>query len=325
VRYLLLAVAAVVLNFALPRALPGDPLGLEGDDGLGAAVSLPAEAQAQLRAYYRLDEPLPAQFGAYVAGIARLDLGWSTSRNAPVAAVIAERLPWTLSLVLTATLVAAVVGAAAGMWAAWRGGTAGRLVSWGATVLAGLPEFLVAMALLLVFAVWLQVLPLYGVRSPFASYPAGLAGALAHAGDLAAHLALPVAALAITHSAAFVMVTRAAMSETIASPYVDLARAKGLSERGVALRHALPNALLPVVTLLGLRVGLVFGGAIVVERVFGVPGVGLLAFQAVRARDYPVMQGVFLLASLAVLVAVLVVELLYRRLSPVSDETSSAA
>jgi peptide/nickel transport system permease protein len=315
-RYLLLMAAAVAINFALPRALPGDPLGLEADEGMAGASGLPAGVRAQLRAYYRLDEPLGAQFGAYLAGLARLDLGWSISRNAPVTRLLADRLPWTLGLVLTATLAAGLLGTAGGAWAAWRAGRLGRAALSAMALLAALPEFLVAMGLLLVFGVWLRWLPVQGGRTAFGGATSGAAGVLAEIGDVLAHLVLPGAALVLAHSAAFALVAYAALRATLGAAYIDLARAKGLSERAVALRHALPNALLPVLTLLSLRVGLVFGGAIVVERVFAVPGIGLLAFQAVRARDYPVMQAIFLLASAAVLVVNFATELLYARLNP---------
>jgi peptide/nickel transport system permease protein len=139
---------------------------------------------------------------------------------------------------------------------------------------------------------------------------------LAAAADVAAHLILPGATLLLAHSAAFVLLARAAMLGTLHAPYLVTARAKGLSETAVAVGHAFPNAALPVLTLLALRIGLVFGGAIVVERVFAVPGVGLLAYQAVRARDYPLMQAIFLLASLAVLAMSLVVEVAYQRFDP---------
>jgi peptide/nickel transport system permease protein len=196
-RYLALLAAAVLLNFALPRALPGDPLGADAADGMAGAASLPAAARAQLRATYHLDLPPAAQLAAYLRDLTRLDFGWSISRNAPVAGLLAERLPWTLGLVLTASLTAATLGAAAGGWAAWRGGRAGGAVLSASAALAALPEFLLAMALLLAFGVALRWLPIQGARVPFASFPAGPAGLLARATDLAAHLALPAATLVI--------------------------------------------------------------------------------------------------------------------------------
>jgi peptide/nickel transport system permease protein len=319
VRYTLLAAAVVLLNFALPRLLPGDPLDADAPSGLNAAAPLPASARAQLRAYYHLDRPLGDQLAAYVVDLSRGDLGWSISRSEPVARLIAERLPWTAALVLTATLVAALGGTLLGLAAAWRGGRLDRALLALAIGLAALPEFLVAMVLLLVFAVGLEWLPLRGGRAVFAAPPTDVLGWTDAAVDTARHLLLPALTLSAAATAAFALLARGAVRGVRDAPYLVAASAKGLSGRRVALRHALPNALAPLVTLFGLRLGHVLGGAIVVERVFAVPGVGLLGYEAIRARDYPVVQAVFLLGSLGVLAANLGVELAYRRLVPAAE------
>ena len=311
-RYLLLGAAVVLLNFALPRFLPGDPLA-QGGNGLSAAATTLTQAQeAQFRAEYHLDQPLGGQFASYLRGLARGDLGWSISQNAAVSQLIGERLPWTLALVLTAVLVAGVGGVLLGLLAAWRGGRTDMLVVSLCSGLTALPEFLIAMLLLLLLSVGLGWFPLQGGRTAFATGSGG-AGTLA---DILWHLTLPALTLVVVTSAAFVLVTRGAVQAVLHEPYLVTARAKGLPEMRVAFRHAAPNALLPVLTLFGLRLGQVLGGAVVVERVFAVPGLGLLAYQALNARDYPVLQAVFLLGSLAVLLANLILELLYRHLEP---------
>jgi peptide/nickel transport system permease protein len=309
-RYLLLTTAVVVLNFVLPRALPGDPLSGSAAGGLGgAAAPLSSQQRAQLRAQYHLDQPWPAQFAAYLSALARGDLGWSISRSAPVADLIGERLPWTLALVMSSLLVAAVGGGALGLMLAWRGG--GRIDRLLVSVCAGLgavPEFLVAMVLLLVFALGLGWFPLQGGQSAFAPVESWF--------DRAWHLTLPAFTLVLVQTSAFVLLARAAVRGVRADPYLAVARARGLSEWQVALRHAAPNALLPVLTLFGLRLGAVLGGAVVVERVFGIPGLGQFAFEAVQSRDYPVLQAIFLLASLGMVLANFGVELAYRRWEP---------
>jgi peptide/nickel transport system permease protein len=297
--------AVVALNFALPRMLPGDPL------ASSEIPTLSAQQQAQLRASYRLDQPLPAQFGAYLADLAQANLGWSISRNAPVAQLIGERLPWTLSLVLVSTLIATLAGAAVGLFAAWHGGRLDRSILTLSSSLAAVPEFLIAMLLLFLLAVGAGWLPLTGGESPFADPGQPW---LARLGDHAAHLALPAATLVIANLAAFVLLSRGAVRAVLRDPYLMTARAKGLNDRRVALGHVAPNALLPVLTLFGMRLGQVLGGAIVVERVFGLPGLGLFAFQAIQSRDYPVLQAIFLLASGSVLLANFAVEAAYRRL-----------
>jgi peptide/nickel transport system permease protein len=301
-RYGLLVIAVLALNFLLPRLLPGDPLSAGGQPN-GPALS--AEQERQLRATYRLDQPLAAQLQSYLADLAHADLGWSISRSAPVAQLIGERLPWTLALVLTAVLIAGLSGAGLGLISAWRGGAWDRTLVALTTSAAALPEFLIAMALLLALAVGLGWFPLSGGQAPFN------AGEQA---DRIAHLALPAATLIIANLAAFLLLTRAAIRGVKNAPYLATARGKGLNERQVALRHAVPNALLPVLTLFGMRLGQVLGGAIVVERVFGVPGLGLFAFQAIQSRDYPVLQAIFLLASLSVLLANFAIEVAYRGL-----------
>lgn len=316
-RYLLLALAVLLLNFALPRLLPGDPLDVEAPEGLNPASStLTAEVRARLRAVYHLDRPLAGQLVAYLQDLARGDLGWSISRQAPVAKLIAERLPWTLGLLLGALLVAGLGGSLLGLLAAWGGGRVDRLVVAASTTLAAVPEFLVALVLLLVLAIGLGWFPLRGGRTPFAPTDPGLAGTLQTLADVVSHLALPALTLVLASTAAFVLLSRGAVRAVLPEPYLVTARAKGLPEREVALRHAARNAFLPVLTLFGLRVGHIFGGALVVERVFALPGLGLLAFEAIRARDYPVLQAVFLLGSLAVLLANLALEVAYRQLEP---------
>jgi peptide/nickel transport system permease protein len=314
VRYALLAAAVVVLNFVLPRLLPGDPLTAVAEGGLGGAVpALSSQQAAQLRTTYHLDQPAPLQFASYLADLTHGDLGWSISRSAPVSQLIGERLPWTLSLVVTSVVIAGAGGAALGLVAAWRGGRWDRAMVGVSSALAALPEFLVAMLLLLALAIGLRWFPLQGGETLFGpagqSWPSALA-------DRAIHLTLPAMTLVLANLAAFVLLSRGAIRGVLAEPYLATARAKGLGEWRVALQHATPNALLPVLTMFGMRLGQVLGGAIVVERVFAVPGLGLFAFEAIQTRDYPVLQAVFLLTSLGVLLANFVLELSYRGLEP---------
>ncbi|MCA1645302.1 MAG: ABC transporter permease [Chloroflexi bacterium] len=307
-RYACLALAVVVLNFLLPRVLPGDPLDTAAADGLGAATStMTVEGRTRWRATYHLDQPLGAQLVAYLGDLSRGDLGWSISRDAPVGQLIGERLPWTIALVLTAVVIAAALGGVLGLLSAWHPGRIDRLLTTGSTLVAALPEFLVSMGLLLVLAIGLRWFPLQGGRSTFTD--AGL-------GDVLWHLTLPAVTLILATTAGFMLLARGAVGALRDEPYLLAARGKGLGETAVAVRHAVPNALLPVLTLLAVRLGHVLGGALVVERVFALPGLGMLAFEAIRARDYPVLQAIFLLASLGVLGALLALELLYRRLSP---------
>jgi len=316
IRYLLLAGGVILLNFLIPRLLPGDPLHVGAAEGLDSGLPLPATAQAQLRAYYHLDAPLAGQLGAYLGDLARGDLGWSLAANAPVGQLLLDRLPWTLGLLLTALLIAAATGTALGLLAGWApAGPRDRVLVALTAALAALPEFLIAIGLLLVFAITLRWFPLLGGRTLFVEDRTDLLGRGRSALDIAWHLTLPAAALVLAGTAGFVLIARDVTVGIRQAPWLIVARAKGLSERQIAVRHALPNLALPLLTYFGLRLGAVLGGALVVERVFHVPGLGLLGYEAIRARDYPVLQALFLLSSLGVLLANCGVELLYLRLA----------
>ena len=315
-RYLLLGVGVLLLNFLIPRLLPGNPLSFSGGEGTDAAVPLSGAARAQLRAYYNLDEPLRLQFVRYLGDLGRGDLGWSIARPAPVREVILDRLPWTVALLLAALLFAAVVGTTLGVVAGWMpGGIRDRLLVSTAGALEAIPEFLIAIGLLLVFAVELGLFPLFGGRTVFADRDFGATGVARHAADVVWHLTLPAAALVLVNASGFLLLARDATVGVRHAPWLTAARAKGLRERDVARRHAVPNIALPLLTFFGLRLGAVLGGALVIERVFGVPGLGLLGYEAIRARDYPVLQALFLVSSVGVLAANLLMEIAYLRLA----------
>ncbi len=308
-RYALLAAGLVVLNFLLPRLLPGDPLAFSSSSGTDPAVPLPSAAKTQIRAYYRLDEPVSHQFAGYLADLARGDLGWSIARPAPVRTLIANHLPWTVGLLLTALLISAFCGTAAGIVAGWRPGTTrDRVIVAIASVTAAMPEFLVAIGLLLAFAVGFGWFPLYGGHTPFAPSH-GTVSFAKHVLDIAWHLTLPAISLSLAGSPAFIILSRDAIAAIQHQGWLVTARAKGLPEWQIARRHALPNVMMPLLTFLGLRLGTLFGGALVIERVFGVPGLGGLGFEAIRARDYPVLQALFFLSGLGVLAANLAIEI----------------
>lgn len=314
-RYLLLAVAVLLLNFFIPRLLPGDPFSFSSGEGMDVAAPMSAAAREHLRAYYHLDQPVGRQLLSYLGDLARGDLGWSIARASPVSALIIDRLPWTLGLLLSSLLISAVAGTTLGIVAGWlgRGGRDSLLVSF-AAAMSAIPEFLVAIGLLLVFAISLGWFPLLGGQSAFTSYGSGPSGGMQRATDIIWHLSLTAAALVLTGAAGFLLFARDATAGTQQAPWLVVARAKGLRERQIAVKHVLPNLALPLLTFFGLRLGAVLGGPLVVERVFSVPGLGLLEFQAIRARDYPVLQALFLLSSLSVLAVNFGLEVVFLRL-----------
>ena len=316
-RYLVLALGVVLINFFLPRLLPGDPLDFSSGDGLDAAVPLTASARAELEAYYDLNDPLLTQLRSYLNDLAAGDLGFSISRSMPVGDLILDRLPWTLSLLMVSLVLSAAIGTAIGMVAGWLPGKRrDRLLMSASGMLAAIPEFLIAIGLLLGGAVGLGWFPLFGGETVFTERSDGISGAASRTLDIAWHLTLPAATLALAGVAAFVLVTRDVTAGLQHEPWLVAARAKGLDERQIAIRHALPNMAHPLVTFFGLRLGGVLSGALVVERVFSIPGLGLLGFQAIGARDYPVLQALFLLSSLGVLLVAFLIELSYLWLDP---------
>lgn len=308
-QYVLVLLVVVSLNFAIPRLMPGDPvlLLLGEDPGL---VSEEARRQAAER--LGLDRSLVQQYAGYLADLARGDLGDSFRWRRPVAGLISDRLPWTLLLVGLAVVSSSLVGIATGTAAAWRRGRRSDAAALsGFLVLDALPVFWIGLLLLIVFGVTLGMAPAFGAVTP----GAGLTGT-AYLGDVLRHLALPLATLTLASVGGMFLIARYAVLGVVRDDYVLVARAKGLSEPAVALRHALPAASLPIVTLLLLRLGFLAGGAVVVETVFSYPGLGRLILQAALSRDYPVMQGAFFVLAVTVIGANLLADLLYPLCDP---------
>lgn len=315
-QYVLVLWAAVTLNFALPHLAPGDPVVyLYG----GADQSLDEASLAQIRASYGLDRSIVEQYVSFWSGLLHGDLGMSVQHNRSVVDVLADKLPWTVALVGISTLLAFVIGTLLGAWAAWRRGTAketGTVV----TVLAldSMPGFWIGMILIAIFSVTLGWFPSYGAATITASGADWLV-------EVASRMVLPVATLTIAGIGTFFLMTRASMIGVLEEPYIRLARAKGLGEYRVAVSHALRNAVLPVYTTLTLTVGVLLSGAVVVESVFAYPGLGKLIYDAVTARDYPLLQGAFLLATLGIVVTNVFADLTYPLLDPrVRRERASA-
>jgi peptide/nickel transport system permease protein len=306
-QYALVLWAAATLNFILPHLAPGDPVQyLYGGEALG----LSREAVEQVRAGYGLDRPLPEQYLAFWGGLLRGDLGRSVQFNRPVVEVLAEYLPWTVALVGVATVLALVVGVGLGTWAAWHRGhrrDAGAVAA--VLVLDSMPGFWIGMILIAVFAVGLGWFPSYGAAAIDAEGVAWLA-------DAVHRTVLPATTLALATFGGFFLLTRAAMVTVLDEPFVRLARAKGVPEGRIALHHALRTALLPVWTNLTLVLGTLLSGAVVVETVFAYPGLGRLIFDAVTARDHPLLQGAFLLVTLGIVGANALADLIYPLLDP---------
>ncbi len=299
---------AICLNFALPRLAPGNPIDFLLPPELAGA--LPPEQIQQVAAQFGLDKPVPEQFVAYLAGLARGDLLYSVRYGKPVALLLAERLPWTLLLVGTAILLTSILGTAIGFWSAWRRGTAKDALALGGMMfLDSMPAFFVGMLLILLFSVKLGWLPIYG------ALPDEDRVGLAQLIEMAKRMVMPLLTLVIGSLAPVYLVARTALVSELREDYVLLAEAKGIGRAGVR-RHAQRNALLPLSTLILLNIASMVGGASVVETVFSYPGLGRLIYESVIARDYPTLQGAFLLLAVGVMFASILAELVYSVIDP---------
>jgi peptide/nickel transport system permease protein len=304
-------VLIILVNFILFRALPGSPerVILRGTPNVTAAQLEAA------RERWGLNDPVfPDQFVAFLGATVSGDLGYSfVARGQTVGQVLSQRIWPTVILFGLGELLAIVLGLALGAYSGWRRGGPVDVVGNGISlVLYSTPYFLLGMIFLLVFATGLRWFPTYGMLTAGANYP----DIWARLGDFASHLALPLATVGLGLVGQYAIVMRSSIVETLSEDYVTTARGMGLSEGRILRHHALPNALLPTVSLVAINLGYVVAGAITVEVVFNWPGLGTLAVEALTARDYPVLQGVFLLLSVSVVLANLLADLVYGTLDP---------
>ncbi|KAA2244229.1 ABC transporter permease [Salinarimonas soli] len=294
-----MAVVALVV-FLMIRLTPGDPAAvLAGDNATLDQIQ-------RIRANLGLDEPLWHQFAAWVGQLARGDLGTSIFTQLPVTTLIGQRVEPTLMLALTTMVFSILVAVPLGVLAAWKAGTwIDRLIMVVAVVAFSFPVFVLGYLLVYQFGISLRWLPTQGYRSPFAD-PWGFVR----------HMTLPALALSSIYIALITRITRASVLEVLGEDYIRTARAKGQTEAKVLFRHALGNAAVPIVTIVGIGVALLIGGAVVTETVFNIPGLGRLVVDAILRRDYPIIQGLILVFSLVYILINLLIDIAYTALDP---------
>lgn len=303
-----LLTAVLVLNFSLMHLAPGDVADTISQSMGGADQEL----LDQIRADYGLDQPFLVQLGRYIGGVFQGDLGYSFFYNRPVVDLILERLPATLLLVLTAQILALVIGVFLGAISARRpDGMASHLVTFIALFGFSAPVFWTGILLLIAFSLNIQWFPVSGMRDVTIE-----GGFWVRSLDVMRHLTLPMITLASVFIALYSRLARATMMETLKADFVRTAHAKGLPERKVVFDHALKNAMSPVVTLAGLQFSAVISGAVLVEAVFSWPGLGTLAFQSIIARDTPTILGILFFSSLVVVVGNIVTDMVLRAMDP---------
>lgn len=317
-----MAVVLIVIVFVFVRAMPGDPV----DIMMGSGGNVSAEQIQDMRDELKLDEPLWQQLSHFFQGVVTGDLGYSLTTRQPVGPLLLETFPATIELALAALLFAVGIGLSMGVVSAVFQRSLIDRLGMGVSFLGiSMPAFWLGLLLILVFAITWQVLPTSGRLEPgmilhrrtgFYLIDSLLAGDLAAFRSTVSHLILPAVTLGAELVAIVARVSRSSMIEVLRNDYVSLARAKGVSARGVVLAHALPNALIPTVTVVGLQMGVLLGGNMIVETVFGWPGLGRLVVQSIFARDYAVIQAAVALYAVTFLLINLGVDLVYTYLNP---------
>ena len=311
VRKVLNAILTIILvasfNFALFRILPGDPARLLLPKG-----KQPPEAVAKQRAIFNLDKPMWQQFVLYWGDTIQGKFGMSFAEKRPVSQVVAERIWPTVLLVGVGTIFATVIGMITGVFAGWRrNGTFDVVTTNTGMVLYAMPTFWFGLLMIMLFSTKLRWFPTGRMAEPgvdLTGWPAFT--------SLMHHLFLPAFTFAVAYVGEYHLIMRSSITGVMKEDFALTARAKGLSENNVLWRHVVPNAMLPTVTIVMMNLGFVMSGAILAESVFNWPGLGLLSYDSMQKRDYPVMQAVFLIASVAVIVANLIADIMYYYLDP---------
>ena len=311
VKKLIFAVMTVLLitcvNFIIFRMAPGDPVRMMFGD-----PRIKAEQMQIIREQFGLDQPLGIQFLSYMKELSRGNMGISFSHKKPVIQVIAERVPNTLILVLTSLVIAIAAGVSLGALAGWKSGSRfDQIIVSVSLAVYSVPSFALGLILLLIFAFVFTLFPLGGM----ATAASGFTG-FRYILDVGWHLVLPAISIIFWYIGEYVLLTRSSMVDVLGKDYILTARAKGLKEKSILKDHALRNALLPVITMSGINFAFAIGGVIEVETVFSWPGIGRLIYEAVMKRDYPLLQGVFLIFAISVVFVNLFVDLIYGYIDP---------
>ncbi|MEK3916673.1 ABC transporter permease [Paenibacillus sp. FSL H7-0331] len=311
--FLLALLLLLIINFAIPRLMPGDPfLMLNTEDG-STSVSYTEEQLLLYYAFYGLDKPLPIQFMSYIGGLFHGDWGYSLFYKKAVLPMIMDRIGWTLSMVAAALVISTVIGSILGCLSAWQHRKAMDQSMYVVFVLlAEIPGFIFGILLLFWLSATLDWFPLSGGKSHYQSFSSWVE----LAADRVHHAVLPVLTLSFSSVGASYLYSRSSMLSVLDKVYLTTARAKGLNPSTLIFRHAFRNALPPIVTRVFLSLGTALGGAILVENVFRYPGIGLFMQEAVMLRDYPVIQGIFLMFSLMVLSMNAFADFVLRKLDP---------
>lgn len=309
IQYMILIIFTVTLNFMLPRIMPGDPLKyILGED----ITFMTGEEVNERRIKMGLDRPLPEQYISYVNDLIHGNFGYSYQQKVPVIDIIKRRIPYTLLLTGINLILSTVIGILFGTFAAWR---RGDKVDIGLNnffvFLRSMPSFWVGMVLVAIFGVQLKLLPTFGAETIWGGYE-GFDRFI----DLLKHIILPVTSLVILSVSQIYLTMRYSMINTLQEDYIKMARLKGIPEKIIKYKHAMRNALIPVVTVVMLNLGYMVGGTTIIETVFAYPGMGRLLYESVIKRDYPLIQACVLIITLCVIFANLLADAIYPKIDP---------
>ncbi|TYS67778.1 ABC transporter permease [Sutcliffiella horikoshii] len=298
----------LIINFFLFRVMPGDPLAM-----IVRNPNASEEAIEKIKVLFGVDQPMYVQFWLYFKQLAQGDLGMSFMAKEPVIQVIGEKLVPTLLLVGLSTIVAIIAGMFIGIVAASKRGKKIDIISLTFSLITyAMPTFWLGIMLVVFFSVTLNLFPTSGMSTAGAVFANSFEKAL----DVSKHLFLPTLTLALVLIGQFVLIMRNSLLEVLTEDYITTAKAKGFSEKLIIRRHALPNAMLPMVTIIAINIGFMIAGAIQIETVFSWPGLGRLMYEALNNRDYPLLQGIFLIVSVCVVLANLCADIIYGYLDP---------
>ncbi|WP_417898107.1 ABC transporter permease [Bacillus haimaensis] len=298
----------LIINFFLFRVMPGDPLAM-----IVRNPNASEEAIEKIKVLFGVDQPMYVQLWLYFKQLAQGDLGMSFMTKEPVIQVIGEKLIPTLLLVGLSTIVAIIVGMFIGIVAASKRGKKIDIISLTFSLITySMPTFWLGIMLIVFFSVTLNLFPTSGMNTAGAVFANSFEKTL----DVSKHLFLPTLTLALVLIGQFVLIMRNSLLEVLTEDYITTAKAKGFSEKLIIRRHALPNAMLPMVTIIAINIGFMIAGAIQIETVFSWPGLGRLMYEALNNRDYPLLQGIFLIVSVCVVLANLCADIIYGYLDP---------
>ncbi|MDD2215359.1 MAG: ABC transporter permease [Eubacteriales bacterium] len=298
----------LVFNYILFRVLPGDPLAM-----MMRNPKATPEMIEGIKHFYGLDQPWHIQFFTYFKNMFAGDFGTSFVFKAPVIQVVAGRILPTVLLVGLAEIIAILVGIVIGVLAAWKRGTRLDVGTLGFSLITySVPTFWLGMIMIVIFCVGLHLFPTSGMFTPGKSFIS--TGAMLH--DLVKHMVLPVLTMSLVLIGEYALTMRNTLIDVLSEDYITTARAKGFRERYVLTKHALPNAMLPMITIIAINFGFIVAGAIQVETIFSWPGLGRLMYEALSARDYPLLQGIFLLVTVCVIVANVLADITYAYIDP---------